>query len=151
MITYSAPASLIIAPDTSPVKAPSRSQYMFCAATPILLLLSASATAWIAVNGGAITISTSATSFTATRSSLANTTASLTVLYIFQLAAMNGVRIDRILGQEGPPSRRRRYGEVAPKLVQKAARAKAEQDRLDGREWERHLFVRAATPGRVRP
>ena len=33
----------------------------------------------------------------------------------------------------GPPPRRRRYGEVAPKLAQDAARAKAEQEtRLRG-------------------
>ena len=56
-------------------------------------LRAASAAAWTAVNGGATTISTSLTSFTALFSSLTNTTASCTVLNIFQLPAMNGMRI----------------------------------------------------------
>ncbi len=93
MMTYSAPASAIIAADTSPVNAPSRSQCMSCAATPTLLLRAASATAWIAVNGGPTTISTSAMSLTTARSSLTNTTASWTVLNIFQLPAIRGVRM----------------------------------------------------------
>ena len=53
----------------------------------------ASATEWSAVKGGATTISTSAMSFTRLRNSLTNTTASCTVLCIFQFAAMNGVRM----------------------------------------------------------
>src|SRR5438552_7534390 len=47
----------------------------------------------MAVNGGAMTISTSPTSFTRLRNSLVKTTASWTVLNIFQLPAMNGVLI----------------------------------------------------------
>ena len=45
MIAYAAPASLIIAGETSPVNAPSRSQYRSCAATPMLVFRAASATA----------------------------------------------------------------------------------------------------------
>jgi hypothetical protein len=56
----------------------------------------ASATAWIAVKGGASTISTSATSVTRRRSSFVKSTASCTVLNIFQLPAMNGMRIDGV-------------------------------------------------------
>ena len=92
-MVYAAPASRTIAGDTSPVNGPSRSQYTSWADTPMLVFLAASATACKAVNGGATTISTSATSLTRMRSSLAKTTASWTVLNIFQLPAMNGVRI----------------------------------------------------------
>ena len=42
MITYSAPASLIMPALISPVNAPSRSQDMFCADTATLLLRAAS-------------------------------------------------------------------------------------------------------------
>src|SRR5216110_2162849 len=63
-------------------------------------LRAASATACTAVNGGATTISTSVMSFTALRSSFTNTTASCTVLYIFQLPAMKGIRIG-LVGQVG--------------------------------------------------
>src|SRR3954467_1525294 len=56
-------------------------------------LRAASATACRAVNGGATTISTPLTSFTSFFSSLTNTTASCTVLNIFQLPAMNGILI----------------------------------------------------------
>src|SRR6185503_5064039 len=58
-----------------------------------LLLRAASAAACTAVNGGASTISTSAMSFTITRNSLTYFTVSATVLYIFQLPAMMGVRM----------------------------------------------------------
>ena len=93
MITYSAPASFSIGALISPVNAPSRSQYMFWPATPTGEFRTASATACSAVNGGATMISTSAMSLTRLRNSLANTTASCTVLNIFQFAAMNGVRM----------------------------------------------------------
>src|SRR6266540_919738 len=56
-------------------------------------LRAASATVWTAVNGGARTISTSAMSLTAIANSRVNANASCTVLNIFQLAAMNGIRI----------------------------------------------------------
>ena len=59
MMTNSAPASAIMAAETSPVNAPSRSQYMSCAATAMVLFRTASATACTAVNGGATTTSTS--------------------------------------------------------------------------------------------
>ena len=49
-----------------------------------------------AVNGGATTISTSMMSFTRLRNSLTNTTDSCTVLCIFQLAAMNGMRMSAL-------------------------------------------------------
>src|SRR4249920_3218873 len=73
---------------------------MSCAATPMFELRAASAAAWTAVNGGATTISTSTMSFTALFSSLTNTTVSCTVLYIFQLPAMNGI----LIGLVGPVS-----------------------------------------------
>src|SRR3990170_2706520 len=66
---------------------------MSCALTLMLLLRVASATACSAVNGGATTISTSVTSFTRLRSSFAKTTASWTVLNIFQLPAIRGILI----------------------------------------------------------
>src|SRR5262245_11337799 len=59
-----------------------------------LLLRAASYAAWIAVNGGATTTSTPVVSFTRRRSSLTYFTVSSTVLYIFQLPAISGVRID---------------------------------------------------------
>ena len=59
MITYSAPVSLIIAALTSPVNAPSRSKYRFCADTAIAVFRAASAAAASEVNGAASTISTS--------------------------------------------------------------------------------------------
>src|SRR5262245_63838905 len=64
-------------------------------------LRAASAAAWTAVKAGATTISTSMMSFTALFSSLTNTTASCTVLYIFQLPAMNGIRIRGCYGMRG--------------------------------------------------
>src|SRR6266550_4671251 len=93
MIAYAAPASTIIAALISPVNAPSRSQYRSCAATPTLLLRAGSAAAWSAVNGGAMTISTPATSLTRARNSFTYFTVSATVLYIFQLPAIIGVRM----------------------------------------------------------
>jgi hypothetical protein len=70
MMTYSAPASLSIAALISPVNAPSFSQYRSWPAMPMLELRAASAAAWIAVNGGATTISTPVACFTSVRSSL---------------------------------------------------------------------------------
>jgi hypothetical protein len=92
-ITYSAPASCTMPTLTSPVNAPSRSQCTFCAPTAMLLLRAASAAACRAVNGGATTISTSCTPATSGRSSLTHTTASWTVLNIFQLPAIRGRRM----------------------------------------------------------
>src|SRR6187549_1359726 len=54
---------------------------------------SASAAACTAVNGGATTISTSVTSLRTLRSSLVKTVVSWTVLNIFQLPAIRGVRM----------------------------------------------------------
>ena len=109
MITYSAPASRTIAALTSPVSAPSRSQWQVCPATAMLLLRAASATACSAVNGGATTISTPVTDFTTERSSFTCTTASCTVLNIFQLPAMSGCR----MGVSGPGTRCAGRGELA--------------------------------------
>ena len=60
---------------------------------PIADACAASTAGRSAVNGGATTISTSCTSLPTLRSSLMNATVSCTVLYIFQFAAMNGVRL----------------------------------------------------------
>ena len=67
----------------------------------MLLLRAASATACSAVNGGATTISTPVTDFTTERSSFTCTTASCTVLNIFQLPAMSGCRIGRSVLRPG--------------------------------------------------
>src|SRR5437764_3452474 len=93
MIAYSAPASFSIPALTSPVNAPSRSQCRSWPAIPMFEPCAASAAERSAVNGGAMTISTSCTSFTIERNSLMKPTVSCTVLYIFQSAAMNGVRM----------------------------------------------------------
>src|ERR1051325_718817 len=61
-----------------------------------LLLRAASAAAYTEGNGGATTISTSEMSCTILRNSLTYFTVSATVLYIFQLPAMMGVRIGRL-------------------------------------------------------
>ena len=95
MITYSAPASLSIA------RADLAGERAFALPVQVLrrrrrrsLLRAASATACSAVNGGATTISTSVDVLDAAlRSSLTKTTASCTVLNIFQLPAMNGIRM----------------------------------------------------------
>src|SRR5574339_675400 len=91
MIVYSAPASFNMPALISPVNAPSFSQWTSCPEMPIGEFRAASTAAWSAVNGGATTISTSLTSLTMLRNSLMNTTASCTVLCIFQFAAMKGV------------------------------------------------------------
>ena len=93
MMTYPAPASASIGALISPVNAPSRAHARFWPAMPMFVLRAASATAWRAVNGGAMTISTSSTSATRLRNCLAKATASWTVLNIFQFAATNGVRM----------------------------------------------------------
>src|SRR4051812_49018906 len=108
MMAYSAPASRTIPALTSPVNAPSFSQNTSCDATAMGEFLAASATACTARNGGATTISTPVTSLTMVRNSLAYTTASCTVLNIFQLPAMRGVRMgDSTLGSrlQAPGSR----------------------------------------------
>src|SRR3954463_9282957 len=75
---------------------------------PTLLLRAASAAACSAVNPGATTISTPEMSFTRLRSSLMKNTASWTVLNIFQLPAMKGMRMGhlRVRGRGGRPRRR---------------------------------------------
>src|SRR5437899_547795 len=68
----------------------------------MLVLRAASATACTAVNGGATTISTaSSTPLTRFFNSLTKTTASATVLYIFQLPATKGMRISELSRQGG--------------------------------------------------
>jgi hypothetical protein len=57
---------------------------------PTFELRAASAAAWMAVKVGATTISTSSMSLTRLRNSFTYTTASWTVLCIFQLPAING-------------------------------------------------------------
>ena len=57
MITPRHPTSTSMRAEISPVKAPSRSQCMFCAAMGIALPRAASTAASIAVNGGATMIS----------------------------------------------------------------------------------------------
>src|SRR5579864_9099743 len=71
----------------------------------MFVLRAASAAACTAVNGGAITISTSATSLTTPRSSLTNADVSCTVLNIFQLPAINGIRMSDI--RQGRHARQR--------------------------------------------
>src|SRR5262245_40690943 len=74
----------------------------------MFVLRAASATACTAVKGGATTISTSFTSLTTSFSSLRKKTASWTVLNIFQLPAMKGIRIclSRLLRQRGHAGQR---------------------------------------------
>ena len=76
----------------------------------MFVLRAASATGCSAVNGGATTISTSSMPLTMLRRSVTNATDSDTVLYIFQLPAMNGILIcladglDRQESRPIPPS-----------------------------------------------
>src|SRR5881296_218420 len=103
----------------------------------MFVLRAASATACTAVNGGATTISTPPTSFTALRSSFTNTTASATVLYIFQLPAMTGILIghaDRA-GRAGQTGRARSCSFVRQRrnAGQRAAAEKFERCAAAGR------------------
>src|SRR5262245_5889229 len=66
---------------------------MSCAETSMLLSRAASAAALSAVNGGPTTIWTPEMSLTRPRRSFTNVTVSWTVLNIFQLPAMKGVRM----------------------------------------------------------
>src|SRR5256885_771083 len=93
-----------MAGEISPVNAPSRSQYRSCDETPMFESRAAPAAAWIAVNGGATTISTSVTLSTAARRSVTNATTSWTVLNIFQLPAIRVLRIGQV-GQVGQVGR----------------------------------------------
>src|SRR3954447_5834560 len=142
MITYSAPASRTMGALTSPVYAPSFSQNTSWAATAMGLLRTASATACSAVNGGATTISTSATSLTRLRNSFAYTTASCTVLNIFQFPATSGVR----MGAPTLQGCRRRAG---------GRSHQARQDRQPAAcalgPCLFYLSVSAATPGTTAP
>ena len=79
--------------EISPVNAPCSSKYIFWAASPILAGPMASRTAARAVKGGPSTTSTFSTSITPRRTPRVSSTASATVLCIFQLPAMIGVRI----------------------------------------------------------
>src|SRR6267143_335305 len=110
-----------------------------------------------------MTISTSVTSFTRPRNSLTKTTASWTVLYIFQLPAMNGVLIFYFAW--GPtPTRPQDLRCRSASSVD--SRPRAEGADLVGRAGQvrnlpaqpdppaspaLHLSVNAATPGSVRP
>src|SRR5687768_4167302 len=136
MITNSAPASLIIGALTSPVNAPSRSQYKSCAAIATLLLRAASAAACSAGNGGATTISTSVMSLTRMRNSLTYFTASATVLYIFQFPAMKGVLISSLRQRRDPrqrlPSEELERGAAAGRNVRDAIGHASLRDRGDG-------------------
>jgi hypothetical protein len=143
MMTYSAPASFSMPALISPVNAPSRSQCRFCPATPTGVLRAASATACSAVNGGATTISTSVTSFTTPRISLMNTTASWTVLNIFQLAAMKGVRMVCSL------LRATCYSATSPRCH--VLRGRLRLPVANVATWPRVYVASAATPGSVRP
>src|SRR3982750_4396433 len=78
---------------TSPVNAPSRSQWTFCAAIAIGVFAAAFTAAATAVNGGAIATSTSRTSWISARRSLTYETVSATVLNILKLPAIKGFRI----------------------------------------------------------
>ena len=147
MITYSAPASRTIAALTSPVNAPSRSQWQFWPATAMLLLRAASATACSAVNGGATTISTPVTAFTTERSSFTCTTASCTVLNIFQLPAMSGCRIGRLRAQDPAAGRGELPGLAAPTRASYATLAGARQLRSAASE-SLALAVSACPAGR---
>src|SRR5215203_6982401 len=146
MMTYSAPASRTIAALTSPVNAPSFSQNTSCAATATGEFLDASATACTARNGGATTISTPVTSLTIVRNSLVYTTASCTVLNIFQLPAMRGVRMGGLYLGFRPQTtgcRRRRASAGGPEPAVCS---------LLPAVWQPvYLSVSAATPGSTRP
>src|SRR3954471_22124848 len=67
----------------------------------MLLPRAAPAAACTAVNGGATTMSTAAVFLTSGRRSVTNATASPTVLNIFQLPAIKGVRIKDCGGRKG--------------------------------------------------
>ena len=87
MITYSTPASVSIDGEISPVKAPFSSKYMFSAPTWILVPLHASTTGIISIAGTQNTTST-LSFLTKGLSSFTRATASLGVLFIFQLPAI---------------------------------------------------------------
>src|SRR5262245_60078479 len=91
----------------------------------MFVLRAASAAAWMAVNGGATTISTPATSLTALRSSFTKSKVSCTVLNIFQLPAMNGALICRSLVSQGGDARQRA---AAEELERRAAAGRDVRD-----------------------
>ena len=95
-IEHAQPISLIMGTDTSPVKAPFGSQYTFCAPTAILVLSKSSTVlaGLRSTNGGQMTMS-SASGHSLSYwfdISCVSTTASPTVLFIFQLPAIIGLR-----------------------------------------------------------
>src|SRR5277367_1372339 len=79
--------------ETSPVKAPSFSQWAFWAATVIFEPLAVSTVAARALKGGATTISQCCDAATNGNSLAINARASAWVLYIFQLPAITGRRM----------------------------------------------------------
>jgi len=92
MITYFTPSAFSIGPLISPVNAPLSSKCMFCAPIAIVVPSAAFTRAGRFVNGAQMTLSTpgrSALPFTSAK----NASASETVLNIFQLPAMIGVRM----------------------------------------------------------
>src|SRR5919204_4523453 len=113
----------------------------------------ASATACTAVNGGATTISTSETSSTSLRNSLTNTTASWTVLYIFQFAARNGVRTFSTLRTTRLSVRQRRHARQLPAAEELERCAAARRDVGDsiGNPCFRHSRDRIAAADHADP
>src|SRR5512135_44376 len=97
MMQWVAPASFSIRVDTSPVYAPSSAKWTFWDATPMPLPWTSCDTAPIDGYGGARTISTPRTPATSGRKALTKAPASPAVLYIFQLPAMTGTRIQLAL------------------------------------------------------
>ena len=90
MMTCVQPASLIIATETAPVKAPDASKWTSCAASSRFPPLTTSATGTSHVNGGAISTSRSAAAAAVYFTARASVSASPSVVFIFQLPAMSG-------------------------------------------------------------
>ena len=87
MITYLTPASTNIAAEISPVYAPLSSKYIFSAPTATFVPLTASTTGTMSIAGTQYTTST-ASFLTKSFNSFTKATASLGVLFIFQLPAI---------------------------------------------------------------
>src|SRR5262245_2311947 len=119
----------------------------------MFVLRAASATACTAVKGGATTISTSFTSLTTSFSSLRKKTASWTVLNIFQLPAMKGIRI--YLCSRGPAPARTQRRHAGQRLAREEfeGRAAAGRDVRDAigdvRLLHRGNRIAAADDGRA--
>ena len=91
MIASVAPASKIMRGETSPVCAPSASQWTSCALTRTFEPRAVAATAASAVKGGATTNSQWLASATSGFSRATKSMASPIVLYIFQFPAISGL------------------------------------------------------------